>query len=66
MAFSPNDLGPPKNGEKSQKVKKPPPFDFSLWPIEYLCKFSGSNSLKRREVLPMSVFWVITVNQPVR
>ena len=29
MALSPNDLGPPKNGEKSQKVKKPPPFDFS-------------------------------------
>ena len=29
MAFSPKDLGPPKNGEKKQKVKKPPPYDFA-------------------------------------
>ena len=40
----------PSNSKIRQKVKKPNPSDFALWPMERLCKNSGSNSLKRREV----------------
>lgn len=33
--------------------------------MEHLCEILGSNSFKWREALPMSVFWVMRVNQLV-
>ena len=39
----------PSNSKINEKIKKPNSSDFALWPIEHLCKNSGSNSSKRRE-----------------
>ena len=47
-AFSPKELGPPKNGGISQKVwgGVKSPFKVASWLIGHLCKISASNSFK--------------------
>ena len=62
MDVFPKKRGPRQNGKMIRKVENAQPPEVALWPIEHVCEISASNSLTRRAVLPMSVFWAIRVN----